>query len=268
MRFLKKLLPIALIFGAVTAGIFIVGRYSQRAPSIATLSYEAAAGRSFYELTPTANQTESLESLGATQNSASLAGPAFNFTRDIAKKIALELIGKNNQDPSLLASGRINAIKPDEVVNSFLDEELKKIDYQKFIPEINYRDLKISSAGAKTDLEKYFRDSQIIIKRNLIGLGITASLFNETDIVKIIQALSRASQGLRELSVPLQLMTLHGREINLLTAQKNIFEAISNYRRDPLNAFTAFQSLGLITDEFNKLRQEFQEFALRNNLSF
>jgi len=256
MKLFKRFAPIVLILGSVLTGIFIIGWNSQKAPSIKTLSYEATADQSFYELTPTANQTESLEGLKTALNSASLTNPAINFTEIIAKKIAFSIIGKNPQGPTLSGEEKsIGVVSPDALIEGAVTEELANFNYNQFQPEIDTQRFNIAPAGDTVSENSYYAALGKILNDNYAEFEGAVTGSSLEDFVGLGAAAGKVIEELYAVRVPENLIKIHLEELKLAIIFKTSFETIANANSDPLRALMALRVLEEASQSFKELNQ-------------
>lgn len=187
-----------------------------------------------------------------TENPANLENSDKNSTAEIAKELALELAKKNQTGAAPL--------KPDQLVNGFLDEKLANLDSATFKTEVKLESLKIVKNFDKKFAEDYFKNLQMILRNNLSESSIE-------DFGALAKLYQKAIGQLYSLNVPESLAGIHKRELEILTVQKNVFEILADYEKDPFKALVAAEVAKESYKDLSDLKAEMLNFIRKNNLN-
>jgi hypothetical protein len=175
-----------------------------------------------------------------------------NSTAEMAKQLVLELAKKNQNESAPL--------KPEQFVNGFLDEKLQNLDGEIFQATVKLSDLKIVKNSDKKFAEAYFKNLQTIIQNNI------GSSYVE-DFGQLATLYQKAIQQLYSLNVPESLAGIHQRELEILTVQKNVFEVLADYEKDPFKALVAAEVAKESYKDLYDLKAEMLNFIRKNNLN-
>lgn len=196
---------------------------------------------------------------------------AQNLTNLLTQKIAEGIANQNQEGFIASNSGQtyINAPEPQKMISELLTEAQKNFDPSSLRPKINDSDIKISSDNSKTALMNYFQAfNQIFAAANK---NIPKTLFDEnelsiSDMIQTQRVYEYAINEFYKLSVPSSLLQIDKKEIELLSAKKNIFEKMANAEQDPMTALLSTNELLKIDQEFATLKVEIDQF-IKTNLS-
>jgi len=262
MRILKIAVGTTIIIGSLGVGFFLI---ESRAPIDDAVQNPE---RSFSEnplattIFSTNNPAENPVSLRATGKSSE------NATEKISKKIAEELIAQNPGGPSLTNGiPSITALDPEKLIEEATAAGLASFDYDSFKPEANIKALTIISVSDKQTLETYFTEFNAALENGRMKLPSELDGSSLAAFVTASHAISETVEKLSRIKTPAGVAVWHAEEIAVLTAQKNIFEAIVGANIDPIRALAAIQAFPASQTELAKLSELFTDFIIKENLS-
>jgi len=167
-----------------------------------------------------------------------------NATRELAKKIAAELLKHNPRGPAALTGEKwLTALTPEDLI--------KQIDFdpQDFRPVIKRGGLKIVRGADPAAVSRYLENFEQILKRHWREVS-------GVDFNILINGLEETLADFYKLEAPEQMAAIHEKEIELLTLQKAIFEKLKNHEGDPVQAILAANAYEGLSGEFEKLKAE------------
>lgn len=182
-----------------------------------------------------------------------------NLTDQLAKNIGQKILESNpngaeiiNGEPSLTVPN------PEEITSQLLVESAQNFDPKSLYPAIKDSDLIISNDNSKEALNKYFAEFQKIV--SIAAQNIPEKIFSEEltleNITLLKDAYKKTIQNFYNLTAPSSVLDAHKKQIELLTAKKNILEKILNYQEDPMVTILA-------ANELEKIDKEFVEFSIK-----
>lgn len=199
------------------------------------------------------------------------ASNAKNLTDLLTKKLEQSIADKNTEGFNVIdGKTLIAAPKPETIVEDLISEAEKNFDPAALRPKIADSSVKISEGGSREALSAYFASlNDIIIAA---GKNIPASLYDEnklsvSDFLKTKQAYDVVVKSVQDLSVPRLALSIHKKELELLTAKRNIYEKMADLERDPMTAYLVVDELLKIDQEFATLKTEIDEFIKANPLN-
>lgn len=206
-----------------------------------------------------------------TANSSSENSAENNLTELVASQIGKTIAQQNPTGPQTI-DGKKSITAPDaeSIANDLLTEAVEKFDPASLYPEIKDSDLKISKDNSKEALTAYFSAFKEILSEAVPQIANSVKDSNEMSM-QIIENLSKiygdTAKKLISLASPQNAIEIHKKEIELLTAKKNIFEKIKNMENDPITAMLATKELENIDIETKALTEKLSDFLNKNGLS-
>lgn len=199
-----------------------------------------------------------------------IATSTANLSEILAKKIASE-VAAANPNGSMTVAGKtyVSAPKPEDLANDLFTEAQKNFNPKNLYPTINDSYLKISEDNSKQVLINYFDSfSKILINsREKIPKDLISSAnLQVSDFVQVVSIYETTIKSFYDLTVPRTVLNIHKKEIELLTAGKNIYQKMANAEQDPLTAVVAVKELPNIYQEFDKLKTDLNDFLKANQL--
>lgn len=180
-----------------------------------------------------------------------------NVTREFAGEVGKDIVVRNPDGPATIEDKQwISVLEPNQAVETLIADGIKNFNAKDFIPDVPRASLRIAVVPASV----YFRGFQDILQHNFGSVAVDLASESLTGIGDLIVAYDRAIKIFYDTEVPEDLVAVHQREIQLLTAQKKIFEAIAGYQDDPLRAILANELLQKVTDDFGKLKNTIAEY--------
>lgn len=181
------------------------------------------------------------------------------FNEVLAQKIAA-----SNPNGLEIISGKksVKAPDPDKLAEELILEAAKKFDPSKLSPVIKDSDLKISKDNSETAIKIYINEFQKIVMDAANQIP-TEAVTDEPDLSQfpILSGIYMNSVSkFYKLSVPESALTIHKKQITLLTKEAYIFSAIGNYKDDPLTTLLVSQELEKVELEFEEFAKEFNQF--------
>ncbi|MBI4992424.1 MAG: hypothetical protein HZB99_04370 [Candidatus Harrisonbacteria bacterium] len=211
-----------------------------------------------------------LETPSPENNRSSLSAAAKeNFTESFIKGIAGNIQETNPRgSPNINGQNKINLPDPEELSQNLLIEAAQKFDPKSLRPVVKDSDLKISKEDDKTALNTYFQNLQKIVNAGADKIPLTffSEELNLNDFIAVTGIYTDIINQIYSLPVPPALLTIHKKQIELLTVKRNILKSIVNYENDPLTTIFAAQELEKVDAEFSKLSQEFSEFIKNSSI--
>jgi hypothetical protein len=187
-----------------------------------------------------------------------------NLSEILTKKLE-DSISKENSQILKTSDGKtmLQAPTPEKMTEDLIAEAQKNFDPNSLRPKITDSSLKISEDNSGEAISKYFESfNQIMVS----AIQEMPASINEPekltvpDFLKIKQTYEGAVNKFYNLSVPRLALDIHKKEIELLSAKKNIYEKVANMDQDPLTAMLSAQELLKIDSEFVKLKADTENF--------
>ena len=265
MKIFTKIISLALIAGSAVFGILIIkdGRSSvvNQLSSRETAPHGDLADNSAIATpSPVIAIPPSVILSGAKESPRVENLPTGNATEKIAKDLAREFVNQENLASQL-------DIDPGKLATKILNNQLNNIDLSEFVPEIKLSELKIVRTNDKRVAENYLKNFQAILKNNFSKFDINFAKPTVEDFLALTKAYEGAISEFYKLVVPESLSEVHQQEIKLLTVQKNIFNNLSNYDKDPLKAFVSAQMAVEIDQQLADLQKTITIFISKNSLN-
>jgi len=237
---IKKIISASLIVGALILGTLIVADTMQK-PSF----YQAGDGAPF--------TISELKKQSVT---------AANLTETFADAIGDDLIERNPEGPSEIDGTEwLDVEDPAALADELLAAALEGFDYQSLKQEVIDSDLRIiTEHDSETVVEDYLNEFQLILKRNALEVSLLDE-FSPYSLQQLVNIYQQTVNELYILPVPEEYVSLHKREIELVSAQKEIFKLAGEYNQDPMQAFLALQAIEIIDQELAKLKEDFNRHA-------
>lgn len=177
-----------------------------------------------------------------------------NLTRDLASKISQMIIEKNPQGPQTANKEKVlSVLSTENFVQNAIGDALKNFDSAYFQPTIEKSDLNI---GENKD---YFKNFQDIILKNFANLTLKWENAKNNNFDQLLESYNKTINEFYKLIVPENLVSIHQKEISLLTGQKRITETLKNYESDPMQSLLALQYSETINKEFENLKAEIKK---------
>lgn len=180
-----------------------------------------------------------------------------NSTEKISQGIAEEL--------GNLKAANSEEVDPEEIANKIFSNQIDDIDFSSLNPEIKIADLKIIKSADKKLATNYLKNLQVILKNALAGASISAPDKSADNFKKIASVYQNAAIQLYTLLVPENLAEMHREQIRLFVIQKNIFDNLAAYDRDPVLALVSAKLLPEIDRQFSVLVNDFLAVAKKIN---
>ncbi|MCL5017090.1 MAG: hypothetical protein M1155_00270 [Patescibacteria group bacterium] len=206
-----------------------------------------------------------------TEISLSQASSTVNLSEVFAKKIAAEMTSVNPNGAITMNGQNYVAIpKPENLANDLFAEAQKNFDPKSLYPTINDSDIKISNDNSKDALVNYFLSFNAIILSN--GQKLPKSLLSSveniksSDFIQMVNVYNSTIKDFYNLTVPAELLAIDKKEIELLTAEKNIYQALANMDQDPFVASLAVNELSNVYQQYNVLKNDKNTFIKNNQL--
>lgn len=261
-----------LVFGFISIlGVFVLlillGSFGANSNKKDAASAEALSASDKITLAvPTQKNSGGLAPRGLNDfENAVLGSP--NATRDLATKIAGEIIARNPNGPGPLGSQKLQLMKPSEVVDKLTAQSLAKFDPSIFSPSVDPATLHIVP-DSKENFEAYFRALSATLKTNFSSVDLRGGGdLAKVNFAKAASAYAKTIDELRALPVPAALAELHRKEIELVMAQKNVTRALTRYNEDPLQAYLALNIGDEINNNFDALNKEIADFLIKHELA-
>lgn len=180
----------------------------------------------------------------------------------IAAEIAQQLVEKNPDGPSVSEDQyQITALDPKKIAEKISADKLNDIDLASVNPKIDVNKLKIVPDSDNTLKESYSANVNSIINGNFSGISADFSNPKPNEIEKLVSAYNKSISALYSLNIPAILAETHAEQIRLLTLQRNLFDNIFNFQKDPA---LALLSMRLIP----KAYEDYSTFTARNRSVF
>ena len=216
----------------------------------------------FYEALPSRQTTP----IGG--QAAQLAVKRTNLTQSFAETVTSEWINKNPLGPELIENQQwLNVPHPEDIVQNYLEKEIRKFNPEDFVPIINDSDIKITYEKNSAVFETYAESLQKI--ENVIQKTNINRDFAIDDAKKIEKASEAIIGILQTTEVPNVLINLHREQLRFVIFQKNLLGAMANYEQDPVQAILISRNVDfyskLLDENFKKLEQEIEKL---NTISF
>lgn len=241
----SKIIIAALILGLGLAGAyFIISKYPSSEP-IDTNIAEERIGNNPVGIEPAAASSKNLTDL-------------------LTKKLEQSIADKNTEGFNVIdGKTLIAAPKPETIVEDLITEAEKNFDPAALRPQITDASVKISEDNSKEALSTYFGSlNNIIITASK---NIPASLYDEnklsvSDFSKTKGVYDIIVKNVQSLAVPRLALSIHKKELELLTTKRNIYEKMANLDQDPMTAYLVIDELLKIDQEFATLKTEVKKF--------
>lgn len=202
--------------------------------------------------------------LGDFENSV-LGGP--NATRDLAAKIAQEIISRNPNGPGPAGAQKLQLMKASEVTDKLIADSLKDFNPSAFYPPVSIADLNTIS-DSKEAFQSYFNNVQGILREKFGAAHFEQmSDLSKMNFPEILTNYAGAINDLLRLPVPQSLVAMHQKEISLVKGQAKAMSMLARYNDDPLQAYLALNIGDQLNDEFASLNKELTAFAEQHRLT-
>lgn len=194
-----------------------------------------------------------------------------NLTELFAKNLG-KIVLDNNPDGPANIDGKKGLVvpEPESIAAELLAEAAQKFDPATLRPIIKDQDLKISEDNSKESLNNYILNFQKLVKDSAEKIPSSVYATNEDelslkDIQKLVEIYQESIKQFYKLSTPKSAIAIQKKQIELLTAKKNIFEKIVSYQQDPLIAILAAPELKRVDLDFSELSKNFLELIKISN---
>jgi hypothetical protein len=203
---------------------------------------------------------------------STIASSTANLSEVLAKKIATEMAAANpNGTINVSGKNYVSAPKPENLANDLYAEAQKNFDPNSLRPVIKDSDIKISDDNSKDALTNYFVSFNEIIINNAKNIPQNILSSNSdpqtSDFAQITDIYKKGIADFYSLSVPSKILDIDKKEIELLTTEKNIYQALANMDQDPVTANLALNELPNIYQEFDNLKITIDNFIKTNQLN-
>lgn len=185
-----------------------------------------------------------------------------NLTEVLTERIAEEIVA--NVPQAELQNPQSIQASLDKITEKILSENLTALTKEDLKPEVDLKDLRLSSdnsAEAKNLYAKNFQDIFIKHFRQFQPDATGDSLKNLAELSRIYQ---KIIDELYLLPVPDSIASLHQEGIRLLGAQKNILDRLVNNENDPLGALAAANQLPNINNDMANFKNKLSNLLLPN----
>lgn len=203
------------------------------------------------------------------RSSATLVPPEIssaNLTEVLTTELAKEIVEKNPEGPAETTG--VIPPNPNELITQVLEEQLQNFDVDSIWPLITEDQIVILTPTTEKNRRDYFRDYLDIITTGLPAQRIVSSPPTSAELMTLSRAFKDTMAELSELSVPSEVVDMHIQTLELLGAQANVFEIISNYEQDPLKAYLANQLREVIAQEAAELRGKMVSYSKEHPVEF
>ena len=181
------------------------------------------------------------------------------FTKEIGKTIT-----ENNPNGPTVIDGQksLGVPDPDAITQDVLARAFQNFDPETLKPNIKESALRISQNNDVTSLTNYFKAFKQIIYESaaLIPESVLKKELDSEAIEYLSKMYESAYKKLFLLTVPSELLVIHKKELQLLSAKLSVYRAIKNYEQDPLLSLVAAQNLKFLDQEFSDLDVEIAKF--------
>lgn len=193
---------------------------------------------------------------------SSVSDQPANLTEVLTERIAEEIVA--NVPQSELQNPQSIQASLDEITEKMFGENLTVLNKEDLKPEVDLKDLRLSSdnsAEAKNLYAKNFQDIFIKHFRQFKPNAAGDSLKNLAELSGLYQNII---DELYLLIVPDTIASLHQEGIGLLGAQKNILDRLVNNENDPLGALAAANQLPNINNDMANFKTKMSNLLLQN----
>ena len=155
------------------------------------------------------------------------------ISQEVSKAITAELAKANPDGPTVIDGQEgVVAVAPEKMAEKILEQGFQGVDLKDFDPDIRLSDLKIIQSTDKSLSENYLKNFRAILEKNFGAMNINLENPGAKDWRSLVDAYQKTIDQFYSLNVPVSLANLHQQQIKLITVQKNIFEAVSNEKRE------------------------------------
>lgn len=191
-----------------------------------------------------------------------------NLTKTFNETLAEKIAAANPDGPKNLSGKKsVSVPDPDSVAQDLIVEAAKKFDPSRLAPVIKDSDLKISKDNSEAAVTAYINAFQKIVldAANQIPDSILTSEPDLRQFSILSNIYKDTVNKFYGLSVPESAISIHKKQITLLTKKAYIFSAISNYKDDPLTTILVSPELEKIDREFTAFSEEFAGFIKKHS---
>lgn len=205
------------------------------------------------------------------RSNASLVPPEIsqtNLTDVLTDELAKEIVEKNPEGPA--ANGGLGIIppNPNELVAQVIEEQLQSFDVDAVWPYITEDQITVLSPATTDNRRLYFKAYFDILGKRLLTNYLTSSPPTPAQLMMVSTAYKETMADLAAVSTPDDFVEMHIQTLELLGAQANIFEIISQYEQDPLKAYLANLLREDITQEASELREKMVSYIEEHPVVF
>lgn len=214
------------------------------------------------------NRAQLYETLSRQQN-AETATNKNNLTESFAEQVTKEWIEKNPAGPEFIDGQQwLNVSRPEEIVQAYLEKEIKKFDPNDLIPKINDGDIKITYEKTPAVIETYAETIQKI-ETAIEQTNINKTDFSIDDAKKISKTNDVIVNILTSAEVPDILSEFHKQQLLIIILQKKFIDAAINYEEDPVQTILIAQNTDFFLSVLEKNIEQFeQEIKKLEKISF
>ncbi len=227
----------------------------------------------YYQAVPTVSkpkleQVALVEDKSVYKAESGKIGDGENITKDLANEISKDILVRNPNGPSKIGDEQwIDVVDPEKITDLVIGDGLKNFDAKDFESEISINQFKITSDNSVSAQTVYFKTFIDILTHNFQNIHADFTDPKLAGSSELFKSYDQAIGAFYNLEVPSQLVSYHQQELNLLTSQKKIFEALANYEKDPVRAILVNQLLSGVDAKLLDLGQTVMNYIQKNNLN-
>lgn len=191
-----------------------------------------------------------------------------NITREIARQVALEITEQNPDGPQAGPEGQeIIADNPEELAQRALERAFSEIKIEDLRPVIADSELIIIKSSEPESEEAYFNSlRKILVTSFPATLNVNQIDPTKTDFAAFDAAFNKSINEIRAITVPYRLVSYQKDVLSLLTALRNVFVLIKNYKADPFQAAIAVEAGDQFGLELKETFDRINAYIADNNL--
>ena len=182
------------------------------------------------------------------------------FTGVLNEVAAANIVEQNTNEAGLLVPSKVS-------LDQITSEALKDFDPSQFKPEIKNETLKISKDNSFLNITKYIRNFASTIQKNSNEIRTPTKYSTVGETLSSSRDLYQKTLfDFYNLEVPSSMLDFHKEEISLLTGKLLVIDRIKEYEDDPIEAFLALEADTYLDQEFEKLKNNLNQYIENNNI--